>query len=175
MPLTDPGRAVGSKAFSIDKQGGLPVRRKIQHDPLSLRPLGKNHAPLKPAVFPSVPPDKSGLNGNERKLLRLLRTQMLHGAGCPPGYFTQRLIKILLQCSDPMVNAVPPLRIHDFHAMTSFCTNRFNMPFSSFSSCCSFFIFGIDFLEKKYIILFVAQEWRNWQTRTVQVRVVAIP
>ena len=34
---------------------------------------------------------------------------------------------------------------------------------------------GLTFFRQSYKIQLVAQEWRNWQTRTVQVRVVAIP
>ena len=33
----------------------------------------------------------------------------------------------------------------------------------------------LTFYLRSYKIYFVAQEWRNWQTRTVQVRVVVIP
>ena len=33
----------------------------------------------------------------------------------------------------------------------------------------------LTFYLRSYKIHFVAQEWRNWQTRTVQVRVVVIP
>ena len=38
-----------------------------------------------------------------------------------------------------------------------------------------FFQKVVDIFEKARYNIFCSQEWRNWQTRTVQVRVVAIP
>ena len=106
--LTDPVGAVCAEAFPVDEQRGLPARVQIHDDALALGFLRKRHRPSEPAVLPEPSPGKSRFHRLERRLLGLLKSQILHRRERFPGNLSQRLIEIVFQGADPMRDSPSP-------------------------------------------------------------------
>ncbi len=111
-----PARAVGAEGLAVHKDRRLPAGAQVHGDALAPRRLRQHDARAHPAVFIAAAPELAGVHGLEVPALRRLRgRELVHGQKPFHGDGAQGLVEVLLQREEPVLQALPPLRVHVLH------------------------------------------------------------